>query len=103
MTQPDFAARNQVDVLLRERADALTTRWLFANGAVGVLAVVLTILAKSMPEPVSGFVTALAWLVGGLLAVLSVVLPRRELANTHLANWLRAPVDAYRWKRRPSC
>jgi len=97
MTQPDFAVRNQVDVLLRERAEALTRRWLMATGAVGALAVVLSIQANSMPEPVSGLVAILAWLAGGLLAVLSVVLPQRELADPYISRWLRAPVDVYRW------
>jgi hypothetical protein len=97
MTQPDFAARNQVDVLLRARAEALTMRWLAVTGAVGALAIVLTILASSMPEPVSGVVTVLAWLVAAVLAALSIVLPRRALADRHIASWLRAPLDGYRW------
>ena len=97
MTQPDFAARNQVDVLLRARAEALTMHWLLATGAVGALAVLLTILANSMPEPVSGVVTALAWLVAAVLAVLSIALPRKALADPHIASWLRAPLDGHRW------
>lgn len=97
MTQPDFAARNQVDALVRERKDALTVRWLIHTGAIGASAVLLAILAHTVPEPVATPVVALAWLIGLALAALSVVLPRRRLADEHLASWLRAPVDPYRW------
>jgi hypothetical protein len=100
MTQPDFTARNQVDVLVRERAEALTKRWLAATGAIGAVALLLSMLANTMPEKVSGFLVLSCWLVGGVLAVLSVVLPRGELADSHIAKWVRAPVDAYRWAKR---
>jgi hypothetical protein len=97
MTQPDFSARNQVDVLLRERADALTKRWLLMNGMAGVLAIVLTVVGNPMPEKVPGLVVMLCWIAGGVLSVLSVVLPKRELDDRAVTRWLRLPVDPYRW------
>jgi hypothetical protein len=97
MTQPDFAARNQVDVLLRERKDALTLRWLAATGGVGAIAVVLSIMANTIPNELPTAVVALVWIAGALIAILSVALPRNLLTDAQLAAFLRAPPDAYRW------
>lgn len=99
MTEIDFAARNQVDVLLRERSETLTKLWLGATFAIGAIAVVLSVFAQTLATEVPSAVVLLAWLIGGLLALLSVVMPQRELADVYLARWLRLPVDAHRWAK----
>lgn len=99
MTEPDFAARNQVDVMLRERSETLTKLWLVATFAIGLVAIVLAAVGETMPAELPGAVVTLAWLVAGLLALLSVVLPQRELGDPYLDRWLRLPVDAHRWAK----
>jgi cobalamin synthase len=93
---PDFAAQNQVTALLRERKDVLTVRWLAATAAIGALAIVLALIAQTIPAELPTAVVVVAWLIGGALAAASVLAPRQMMGQKLIAARLRAPVDAYR-------
>lgn len=99
MTQPDFSAINKLTVLLRERRDALTIRWLAATVMVGVFALIVAWFEQGSPR-VPLALTIVFWLVGAVCAVLSVWLPRKQLADRHLARQLSLPADAQGWARR---
>lgn len=100
MAQPDFAARNKLDVLVRERKDALSMRWLAATAAIAGHSLLLAAIAREIPDEVPWAVTALCWLLAALLAVLAVVLPRRRLTDKELARHLESPVDLELCSRR---
>ncbi len=98
MTQPDFSAINKLTVLVRERKDALTIRWLGATMTIGIFALIVAWFERGSPRlPMP--LTIAFWLVGATCAVLSVWLPRKQLTDPLLARQLARPADAKGWAR----
>jgi hypothetical protein len=99
MTDPNFAARNQTDVLVQERRDILTKPWLGGTVLIGAYAGVLAFVGRSIAEPLPPIVGPVMMLAGAVLGVLSVVLPRSLLGDKQVQARLKEPVDAYRWAK----
>jgi hypothetical protein len=99
MSEPDFAAVNELTRLLRQRKDALTLRWLAVTVSIGVFGLVLAALAKNPPDPFPVAAKIAIWVVAATLALLSILLPRRQLTDKHVLQQLAFPVDPQRWAR----
>src|SRR5262249_12517758 len=95
----NFAARNQTDVLVRERKDILTIPWLFATALIGGYAGVLAVYGRSIAEPLPPAVAPVMFIVAGVLGVLSVVLPPLKLGDKQLRAQLAEPVEPFVWAR----
>jgi hypothetical protein len=100
MAQPDFSARNKLDVLVRERKDALSIRWMAATTAIAGISLLIAAFAHDIPNEVPWAVKVACWLAGVVLAVLSVVLPRRWLTDKELRRQLEQPVEPDVFRRR---
>jgi hypothetical protein len=99
MSEPNFAARNQIDVLVRERKDILTRPWLGATVLIGVYAGVLTYFGGATAAPLPPMVGPAMMTGAAVLGLLSVVVPRLQLSDKKLQARLREPVEAYRWAK----
>jgi hypothetical protein len=99
MSEPNFAARNQTDVLVRERKDILTKPWLVATIIIGVYAGVLAYFGRATSERLPALVAPAMMLAAAVLGVLSLVVPRLQLGDKQLEARLREPIDAYRWAK----
>ena len=99
MTEPNFAARNQTEVLLRQRRDILTIPWLCATVLIGGYAVVLAVYGRTVAEPLPPGLGPALMGAGVVLALLSVLLPLRQLGDKRLEARLRVPIEAYFWAR----
>jgi hypothetical protein len=97
MNQPDFSARNKLDALVRERKDALSIRWIAATAAIGGYALIVSVVARDLPQPVSPVLSVLCWIAAAALCALSVVMPRRSLTDKQIARHLERPADPQRW------
>jgi hypothetical protein len=94
MAQPDFSARNKLAVLVRERKDALSVRWMVATTAIAGYALLLAAVARDLPDELPWAVTVACWLAGAVLAVLAIVLPQRRLTDKELKRHLQRPVES---------
>jgi hypothetical protein len=99
MAEPNFTARNQTDVLVRERKDILTKPWLVATVLIGLYAGVLAYLGRATAEPLPPLIAPAMLLGAAVLGVLSVLVPRWQLGDKRLQARLREDVDAYRWAK----
>lgn len=96
MSEPDFAARNKLDSLLRDRTDALIKPWLVATVPIGLGALVLSTIEMFWSKHIAQipwFVRALLGVIALGLAVLSIMEPKRRLVDKRLKAFLREPFD----------
>jgi hypothetical protein len=93
MAQPDFAVWNKLAPLVQARKDSLSIRWNAATALIAGYAVLLGVLDRPRLDPIPLLPTALAWLLAVALGGLSLLLPRRALADKRLRGHLQLVVD----------
>jgi hypothetical protein len=93
MAQPDSAVWNKLAPLVQARKDALSIRWNAATALIAAYAVLLSVLDRPRLDEIPLLPTVAAWLLSAALGGLSLLLPKRALADKRLRGHLQIVVD----------